>query len=517
MAVLGPASRAQLRQLFTEVRFESMKRLFCRNVLTNLKLRSAPGCAARLVARVEELVRAGLDDTAAYPLLHQLVHDEIYKSPEYLRAAADYGEEYNRAKNRVEQIEPLLRRFLDGRVVRSYLDVGCNEGSITAALGTLLHAEAVHGCDVLAPPPGDPPAFTFALLDPADPYRLPYADASQDVVSAMMSLHHIAELDRTLAEIHRVLRDDGIFIVREHDCDPPSLALLLDLMHGFYAMVWSPEPEMPDFATHFSCYRSRAALTACVERPAGAAVPRFHCVHQTEPLGAWRHYYSVFVKHATWAGQPARVRAWFPDAVPPVPAIDPALMRVLPPAALPPSGDLRLTLRGGDAPLTAPWAGQHAGWGEQVSRQHAGRGDEPWARQHAGRSDDNWRRDEHGRRSEIDDRWRRDEDARRSDDRWRRDEYGSRSDDRWRRDEQRSVAGERDRWEHDRWSDGQRYHAPPEPPPPPHAWHASAPDRWRRDEPPVRYAPYPPPAPAPSAYRRTYPDRPLDDGQPWRR
>jgi SAM-dependent methyltransferase len=192
----------------------------------------------------------------------------------------------------------------------------------------------VAGCDVLAPPP-PPPPFAFTLLDAADPHRLPYATGSQDVVSALMSLHHIVRPEATLDEMARVLGEDGVVVVREHDCEPPSLALLLDLMHGFYAMVWPRTPEMPEFAPHYSFYRTRADLVRLVEGEGGR---RFRCVHMTAPLGAWRHYYAFFVKPTLWAADPDRVRRWFPTADDPAAAAAAAATAAAAAAASAPAG-----------------------------------------------------------------------------------------------------------------------------------------------------------------------------------
>ena len=283
---LPPSSRKQLWQLFTDVSFSDLRTVFCRQILTNLKFRNAPQCAARLIRRTQELAVKGRLDNEIYDELYRLVHAELFTSSEYIAATA--RDTFDRGKNRVEQLEPIFKHYLTARKVASYLDVGCNEGNITHAVGEMLGAASVHGCDVVQPDAVD--GFTFTLLDPGNPNRLPYGTAGQDVVSAFMSLHHIAHPELTLAEIHRVLREDGVFFIREHDCQPPQLALLLDLMHGFYAMVWPQKREMEDFATHFSHYRTGDQLAEMIT---GIG---FTSVHRMQPIGAWRYYYQVFVK-----------------------------------------------------------------------------------------------------------------------------------------------------------------------------------------------------------------------------
>ena len=45
-----------------------------------------------------------------------------------------------------------------------------------------------------------------------DMFRLPYADKSFDVVIVSNALHIVPQQEKALAEIHRVLRDDGVLI-----------------------------------------------------------------------------------------------------------------------------------------------------------------------------------------------------------------------------------------------------------------------------------------------------------------
>ena len=43
-------------------------------------------------------------------------------------------------------------------------------------------------------------------------FRLPYAEVSFDVVIVSNALHIVPQPEKALAEIHRVLKDDGVLI-----------------------------------------------------------------------------------------------------------------------------------------------------------------------------------------------------------------------------------------------------------------------------------------------------------------
>ena len=100
-----------------------------------------------------------------------------------------------------------------GRVGR-YLDIGCGDGTITRSVGLCLQAREVIGVDI-APRPGAflaGPNMTYAHDCRA------ISNASVDVVTAFVSLHHMGEaLERTLAHVSRVMKYGGVLVLREHD------------------------------------------------------------------------------------------------------------------------------------------------------------------------------------------------------------------------------------------------------------------------------------------------------------
>jgi ubiquinone/menaquinone biosynthesis C-methylase UbiE len=164
------------------------------------------------------------------------------------------GKEFSqgRANNRTRQILKIIPPQLR---IYSMLDVGCSEGSITADLGYELGLEPkkIHGCDISEPKATVGFQFTHLKKDS----ELPYKSQSQSLITALMSLHHMKDCPAMLREIHRVLDDDGYFIIREHNVETNDLRIVLDIVHGMYAMVISDEKEMENFTVHFAEYRRR--------------------------------------------------------------------------------------------------------------------------------------------------------------------------------------------------------------------------------------------------------------------
>ncbi|WP_435871941.1 methyltransferase domain-containing protein [Kitasatospora griseola] len=132
------------------------------------------------------------------------------------------------------------------------LDVGCGPGTITAdladrlgptgrAIGVDPSAEVLAQAAALAAERGLEQRLTF---EAADVYRLPYADASFDVVHAHQVLQHLADPVAALREMRRVTAPGGVVAVRDVD---------------YAAMAWYPElPELDEWS---ALYRATARVS----------------------------------------------------------------------------------------------------------------------------------------------------------------------------------------------------------------------------------------------------------------
>lgn len=101
------------------------------------------------------------------------------------------------------------------------LDVGCGPGNLTVDLARRVAPGRVVGCD-LAADIVDQAAETYrdvvnVTFEVADLYRLPYADATFDVVHAHQVIQHVAHPVAALEEMARVTRTGGVIAVREAD------------------------------------------------------------------------------------------------------------------------------------------------------------------------------------------------------------------------------------------------------------------------------------------------------------
>jgi SAM-dependent methyltransferase len=101
-----------------------------------------------------------------------------------------------------------IRRFYPDRQVIRALEIGCGQGDLLRALQYNPRFES-RGLDYA----DAPLAYARSLglrVDKGDIQSMRFGDASFDLVVALHVLEHVHNLEATLAEIHRVLRPQGL-------------------------------------------------------------------------------------------------------------------------------------------------------------------------------------------------------------------------------------------------------------------------------------------------------------------
>lgn len=123
------------------------------------------------------------------------------------------------ARRRAENSAAFLLPYLDAS--SSVLDVGCGPGSITLDLAA--HVSRVEGIDVAegviatAEASRAMAGIGNVAFRCGDVARLPYEDATFDVVYAHQVLQHLSDPVSALREMRRVLKPGGIAAVRDAD------------------------------------------------------------------------------------------------------------------------------------------------------------------------------------------------------------------------------------------------------------------------------------------------------------
>lgn len=286
---------------------KSLRKIFL-DIIYNTQFRNCSYLKDDFFNVLHSLVKKNFTDDLIYNYMFDWVHSSLSQTSRdtILKENIPF-----RSINRADKIKSLINKFYTKKDSLEILDVGCAEGSITIVIGQYLQLEPskIHGCDIVDTNNNTKKSFTFTHLSDNNTDnnnntgKLPYNNEQFDIVIALMSLHHMQHRDFVIEEIHRILKHDGLFIIREHNCINKGLALVLDVIHGFYSMVWANPREMNDFNTHyFANYTKADTLTNIITTKGFIELynnrfneyPRFYHSKIINPLN---YYYAVYRKN----------------------------------------------------------------------------------------------------------------------------------------------------------------------------------------------------------------------------
>lgn len=143
-----------------------------------------------------------------------------------------------------------------GLLKTKYLDIGCGNGSKTKIFGNKLNINQsnLHGCDIMTWGPyksNKDFGFNFSLIQNG---KLPYADNSFDIITAILTLHHVSELNDFIMEIKRVLKIEGKLILIEHNVYNDTEAMIIDVQHLFFGAFTDNNLDFVKNEMHTTCY-----------------------------------------------------------------------------------------------------------------------------------------------------------------------------------------------------------------------------------------------------------------------
>jgi SAM-dependent methyltransferase len=159
-----------------------------------------------------------------------------------------------RAKDRTSTVMNMIKKLQVGK----YLDYGCGDGTITQSIGKQLSLSPskIFGVDIHV---GLNPNITYIRGG-----QLNVPDESIDLVTAFVSLHHVADIESTLLEISKMLKPGGVFVIREHNFSGKRVMReYLHLVHMFVSVRDHGECN-PDCILKDICYKTASEWTELI-------------------------------------------------------------------------------------------------------------------------------------------------------------------------------------------------------------------------------------------------------------
>jgi ubiquinone/menaquinone biosynthesis C-methylase UbiE len=138
-----------------------------------------------------------------------------------------------------------------------YLDIGCGNGAKTLLFQHLfkLSKNNVFGTDIATWGPYQKNKktlpFQFKLINNN---KLDFKDNSFDLITCILTLHHIKEMDKIIREIKRILKNGGIFLLIEHNAYTDYDKLIIDIEHLLYSAIYDKKENYIQNPDYIQCY-----------------------------------------------------------------------------------------------------------------------------------------------------------------------------------------------------------------------------------------------------------------------
>ena len=106
--------------------------------------------------------------------------------------------------------------------------------------------------------------FPFKYIE-TKPYRIPYSNKMFDCITLVLTLHHCDDIIETIMECKRLLKDDGIIVIIEHDIWSDNSNMIIDLQHRIYNKIFNEKFDY--IGTYYNFYEWDIIFNKCNFKP----------------------------------------------------------------------------------------------------------------------------------------------------------------------------------------------------------------------------------------------------------
>ena len=124
------------------------------------------------------------------------------------------------------------------------LDIGIGNGKKTKLIENLTNCE-IYGADIKEWGHYNNKKnfnFPFKFIS-QKPYKIPYKNKMFDCITLILTLHHTTNILEVIKECKRLLKDDGIIAIIEHDVWNDYDNMIIDLQHKTYNVIFNEKEQ----------------------------------------------------------------------------------------------------------------------------------------------------------------------------------------------------------------------------------------------------------------------------------
>jgi len=233
-----------------------------------------------------DILKNNKTDSTIYNNLHN-----IYWSKYTKNTNTSNSNKYitNRAIKNANKIKSIIPKNINLYNRDVFVDIGCGDGSITSELSNIYKFKKSICVDVENWFDTYSNKDTNIELVITDGKTINIKDNSVDVILCNHVLHHIENLDDMLDELARIIKKDGILIIKEHNCYYKELSYVIDIYHALFELVFKKKQNDKFIENYYSNYLSDKELYAKLKKR------NFEIKKYVYDGGLLNNYYGIYV------------------------------------------------------------------------------------------------------------------------------------------------------------------------------------------------------------------------------
>lgn len=120
--------------------------------------------------------------------------------------------------------------------------------------------------------------------------KIEHEDKKFDIIIAIHSLHHMKNFNEMIYEISRLIKKNGILIIKEHNCETHEDKLYIDIYHSIYELVLKDDINNNYINEYYAKYYSIQNLTNIFENLNFSLIKIKNITHKL------KNFYAVYRK-----------------------------------------------------------------------------------------------------------------------------------------------------------------------------------------------------------------------------
>lgn len=147
-----------------------------------------------------------------------------------------------------DKINKYINKYENKKTTPKILDVGVGNGKKLNLIKQFIECD-IYGTDIKSWGPYDKKVknnfkFPFKYIKD-NPYKIPYDNKMFDCIILILTLHHCEDIKKTINECKRILKDDGLIVIVEHDIWNDYDNMIIDIQHNIYTNIFNEKKSKP--------------------------------------------------------------------------------------------------------------------------------------------------------------------------------------------------------------------------------------------------------------------------------